>query len=184
MYSYTYCSLSLLFFTDPTAEKPASSPTPPIIHSTIPSIAPTVTVIGGDITSKPRQTPACTGMNEMSSSDIALPVVAVVAVGIIVVLLAVITVLIVLLRRKTEAKNALDPLPHPMGRAGINHDDGYCALCIHVVVYVYLLFLLCCSLLSVDATNPATDNGSVVYETIQSKTTQHFYKTTIVIHTF
>lgn len=54
----------------------------------------------------------------MSSSDIALPVVAVVAVGIIVVLLAVITVLIVLLRKKTETKNALDPLPHPMGRAG------------------------------------------------------------------
>lgn len=54
----------------------------------------------------------------MSSSDIALPVVAVLAVGIIVVLLVVITVLIVILRRKSETKNALNPLPHPVGRAG------------------------------------------------------------------
>lgn len=79
----------------------------------------------------------------MSSSDIALPVVAVVTVGMIVVLLAVITVLIVLLRKKTETKNALDPLPHPMGRAGKNYTftlitlstkiNGSYVLCVHVV---------------------------------------------------
>lgn len=46
-------------------------------------------------------------------------------------------------------------------------------------------YCFCCAVLSsVDATNPATDNGSVVYETIQSKTTPHFYRTTTVIHTF
>lgn len=124
MYIYShYKIVAHHHFTDPTAEKPATPPKT--------SIVPTATHIDEPTssTSTPCQSPrVCDDRITMSSTDVALPVVAVVAVGIIVVLLAVITVLIVLLRRK-RPKDALaiEPLPHPVGRAGKNahfHQDN------------------------------------------------------------